>query len=35
MAELGGLDGLVLNAGIIYPGGVADLSVADLPRWSR
>jgi meso-butanediol dehydrogenase / (S,S)-butanediol dehydrogenase / diacetyl reductase len=29
--ELGGLDGLVLNAGVIAPGGVADLSPAD---WS-
>jgi meso-butanediol dehydrogenase/(S,S)-butanediol dehydrogenase/diacetyl reductase len=27
--ELGGLDGLVLNAGVIAPGGVADLSPAD------
>ena len=29
--EFGGLDGLVLNAGVIAPGGVADLSPAD---WS-
>lgn len=29
--ELGGLDGLVLNAGLIVPGGVADLSPQD---WS-
>jgi meso-butanediol dehydrogenase/(S,S)-butanediol dehydrogenase/diacetyl reductase len=27
--ELGGLDGLVLNAGVIAPGGVADLDPAD------
>jgi NAD(P)-dependent dehydrogenase (short-subunit alcohol dehydrogenase family) len=30
--EFGGLDGLVLNAGVIAPGGVAELDVAD---WSR
>ena len=29
VAGLGGLDGLVLNAGVMYPGGVADLSAAD------
>jgi len=29
VAELGGLDGLVLNAGVMYPGGVAELSAAD------
>jgi meso-butanediol dehydrogenase/(S,S)-butanediol dehydrogenase/diacetyl reductase len=28
-AELGQLDGLVLNAGVIMPGGVADLAPAD------
>lgn len=31
VAEFGRLDGLVLNAGVITPGGVAELSVAD---WS-
>jgi meso-butanediol dehydrogenase / (S,S)-butanediol dehydrogenase / diacetyl reductase len=31
VTEFGGLDGLVLNAGIILPGGVADLPAAD---WS-
>lgn len=31
MAEFGQLDGLVLNAGLIAPGGVAELSAAD---WS-
>lgn len=29
VAELGGLDGLVLNAGVMYPGGVAELSATD------
>jgi meso-butanediol dehydrogenase / (S,S)-butanediol dehydrogenase / diacetyl reductase len=29
VAELGGLDGLVLNAGVMYPGGVAELPAAD------
>jgi meso-butanediol dehydrogenase/(S,S)-butanediol dehydrogenase/diacetyl reductase len=32
VGEFGRLDGLVLNAGIIAPGGVAELSVAD---WSQ
>jgi meso-butanediol dehydrogenase / (S,S)-butanediol dehydrogenase / diacetyl reductase len=29
VAEYGGLDGLVLNAGAMYPGGVAELTAAD------
>ena len=29
LGEFGRLDGLVLNAGVISPGGVADLSVED------
>jgi NAD(P)-dependent dehydrogenase (short-subunit alcohol dehydrogenase family) len=32
IAAFGGLDGLVLNAGVIVPGGVAELSAAD---WSQ
>ena len=32
VGEFGRLDGLVLNAGVIAPGGVADLSIAD---WSQ
>jgi meso-butanediol dehydrogenase / (S,S)-butanediol dehydrogenase / diacetyl reductase len=32
VAEFGRLDGLVLNAGVIFPGGVAELSAQD---WSQ